>query len=67
MIGLGPATRDHGVCPARLRLGKQELELAHLVAGELDPGEIIALDVKLYPQHLAGARQMHERCGQTCQ
>ena len=44
-----------------LGLGEQELELAHLVAGELGAGEVVALDQHLHAQRGAGARQRLER------
>ena len=45
MVRLQPAERHHPVCPPRLGVGQQILQLARLVAAQPRPDLVVALDV----------------------
>ena len=47
VVGSGHATGDDGVTPLLEGIGQEELELAHLVAGERGTSVVVALDEQL--------------------
>ncbi len=49
---------DKHVCPAVMRFGHAELEIASLVAAEREPGQIVPLDEELEPQVLRDPRTL---------
>ena len=61
VVRLGAAGRKDDLRALPLRVGEQELELAHLVAAEADARQIIALDIDIGVEQAADVLQLLDR------
>ena len=61
VVRLGAAGRKDDLRALPLRVGEQELELAHLVAAEADARQIIALDIDIGAEQAADVLQLLDR------
>ena len=66
-VRLERAARDQGVGALLQRLADQELELAHLVAGLEQAGQVVALDVQLHSETAGEAIELEDRGGREGQ
>lgn len=67
VIGLNAAEGDDAVGRRGARLGHEKLQLAHLVAGQLHAGQVVALDPQLGAVRQAGHVPAVQRRGQQAQ
>jgi hypothetical protein len=61
VVGLHTAACHHRIGAGIKRLSKEEFKFAHLVAGELKSGHIIAFDIEFNAQFCANALKFLER------